>query len=122
MPGRQVLRYAIAMGDREHGDADPYALADDAFTPLLVGTARGGGDRGPKCSELSVSGAEVSAVVREGDQLVVRVFNPTAEPTSVCIDGRCGWLVDLRGRALAPFEGTFELGPWQIATAQLADG
>ena len=35
------------------------------------------------------------------------------------IDGRSGWLVDLRGRALEPFTGSFELGPWRIATAVL---
>jgi hypothetical protein len=37
----------------------------------------------------------------------------------VSIDGRSGWLVDLRGRALEPFAGSFELGPWRIATAVL---
>ena len=35
--------------------------------------------------------------------------------------GRSGWLVDLRGQALSPFEGSFELRPHGIATARLAD-
>jgi hypothetical protein len=53
--------------------------------------------------------------------LVVRVFNPGDAPTKVTIDGRRGWLVDLRGRPIEPFEGSFELRPWGIATAALAD-
>ena len=44
-----------------------------------------------------------------------------AEATTVTIEGRQGWLVDLRGRPIAPFEGRFPLGPAQIATAVLAD-
>jgi hypothetical protein len=39
----------------------------------------------------------------------------------VVVAGRRGWLVDLRGRPLAPFEERFPLGPWAIATAALAD-
>ena len=70
---------------------------------------------------LAVEGAVVSAVVREGRGLTVRVFNPRDEQADVTIDGRRGWLVDLRGRPVAPFEGSFTLGPWGIATAALAD-
>jgi alpha-mannosidase len=109
-------RFAVHAGDR-----DPYAVADDAFLPLLV--TRGGGDDAPGAPDgqaLSVSGAEVSAVTREAGALHVRVFNPSAEATTVAIEGRHGWLLDLRGRPLEAFEGSFPLGPWQIATAALA--
>ncbi len=84
-------------------------------------TRGGGADAsGPTTGQaLSVQGAEVSAVVREAGRLQVRVFNPTDEPVHVDIDGRQGWLLDLRGRPLSPFEGRFELAPWQIATAAL---
>jgi hypothetical protein len=117
MPGRHVLRYAIALG----ADRDPYELADDAFTPLLVATGEGGGDRPDRGTELTVTGAEVSAVVRSGGHLVVRVFNPSDQPTEVRIDGRQGWVVDLRGQVVAPFEGSFPLAPFRIATVQLRD-
>ncbi|MBI2703940.1 MAG: alpha-mannosidase [Actinobacteria bacterium] len=117
MLGRQVSRYAIALG----GDRNPYELADEAFTPLLVHHARGGGSREDRGAALAVSGAEVSAVVREGGQLTIRVFNPTAAPTDVHIDGRRGWLVDLRGQLVEAFEGSFSLDPWKIATVQLAE-
>lgn len=127
-----TLRYAAAVGD-----VDPYALADDVLVPLVVarsdgsttpgdadapdgGVGRPAGDgRRRTGSALTVDGAEVSAVLRDGGTLVVRVFNPSAEPTTVTIDGRQGWLVDLRGRPQEPFEGTFELRPWGIATATL---
>jgi hypothetical protein len=112
---RVEARFAVHLGGR-----DPYAVADDAFLPLLV--TRGGGAGAPMPDEgqtLSVSGAEVSAIVREAGQLHVRVFNPSDQPTTVTIDGRQGWLIDLRGRPVAAFEGTFDLAPWQIATAAL---
>jgi hypothetical protein len=129
---RLTLHYAVAIGD-----VDPYALADEVLVPLRVagadghsgGTtaaASGAGDAGDATdlptvgSALTVEGAVVSAVVREGDALVVRVFNPTSEAAEVALDGHHGWLVDLRGRPLVPFEGGFSLRPWGIATATVA--
>jgi mannosylglycerate hydrolase len=113
--GRRVLRYGVAVGA-----VDPWALADDLLVPLEVVTAPGAG-RGPATgSALAVEGAEVSAVRREGGTLEVRVFNPSPTPTTVAVADRSGWLVDLRGRPVAPFDGSFELGPWAIATARLS--
>jgi len=109
-------RFAVHVGGR-----DPYAVADDAFLPLLV--TRGGGADAPGAPDgqaLAVSGAEVSAITREAGALHVRVFNPSPAATTVAIEGRQGWLLDLRGRPLQAFEGHFELGPWQIATASLS--
>jgi hypothetical protein len=71
-------------------DLDPFALADEVLVPLRVAAA-----------------------------LVVRVFNPSDAPTRVELPGRRGWLVDLRGRPLAPFDGAFELRARGIATASL---
>ena len=34
--------------------------------------------------------------------------------------GVSGWIVDLRGRPLAPFDGSFELGAFAIATVRVA--
>ena len=116
LQGRLELRYAVQVGD-----ADPYALVDDAFLPLAVVTAAGGGDRPDEGQELSVEGAEVSALRRAPGGLELRVFNPTDAATTVRIAGRRGWLVDLRGRPLEPFEGGFELSPWRIATLRLED-
>lgn len=115
-PQQQVpvsVRFALHAGDR-----DPYEVVDDAFLPLLV-TRAGGGAAPTEGQALQLEGAEVSAVVRVADALHVRVFNPTAERTTVRIAGRHGWLIDLRGRPLVPFEGTFDLAPWQIATAAI---
>jgi hypothetical protein len=116
--GRVTRHYAVASGD-----VDPYALADELLVPLPVVEARGdvpAADLPSSGSALSVDGAEVSALVREGGALTLRVVNPTDRPATVTIEGRTGWLVDLRGRPLAPFQGSFELRPWGIATATLA--
>jgi hypothetical protein len=49
----------------------------------------------------------------------------------VAVPGHTGWLVDLRGRPLGsghegqatePFDGSFLLRPWGIATARLVPG
>jgi hypothetical protein len=116
MLGPVEARYALCLGP-----TDPYAAADDALLPLLVTTAPGGGDRGPTGHGLVVEGAEVSAVRRENTALEVRVFNPSGAPTSVSLGGRAGELVDLAGRPVATFEGSFELGPWMVATARLRE-
>ena len=70
---------------------------------------------------LRVEGAEVSALRREGGALELRVFNPTDAETTVEVEGHQGWLVDLRGRPLEPFDGSFPLRAWGIATARLTD-
>ena len=115
MTGRTVsLRYALAVGD-----VDAYAMADDVLLPLEVVSTLGGGTRAESGSELHVDGAEVSAVRRQGGVLELRVFNPTTETATVTIDGHSGWLVDLRGYPQQPFEGSFELRPFGIATARL---
>ncbi len=115
MTGRHVsLHYALAV-DVD----DPYALADDVLLPLEALTSPGGGTRPPTGSGLTVSGAEVSAVHRDGGVLEVRVFNPRPEVATVTIEGHTGWLVDLRGYPERPFEGSFELRPFGLATARL---
>jgi mannosylglycerate hydrolase len=115
MYGRRTASYALAVGDD-----DPYALADDAFLPLAVVTGSGTGSRPAAGSALTVAGAQVSAVRRrDSGRLEVRVFNPTADAVTVDLDGRSGWLVDLRDRPLAHVDGSFELKAWGIATVHL---
>ena len=114
MLGPIEVRYALAVGD-----IDPFALADDVLVPLATAASLGGGDRPARGSALTVRGAEVSSVRRPAGQLEVRVFNPGPETTLVELPGRSGWLVDLRGRPVAPFEGSFDLRAYGIATARL---
>jgi hypothetical protein len=118
MVGRRIsLHYALAVGVE-----DPYAFADDILLPLEVLVSQGGGTRPSSGSELSVRGAEVSALRREGSERELRVFNWRSEPTTVTIEGESGWLVDLRGYPLSPFEGSFQLRPFGLATARLNGG
>jgi mannosylglycerate hydrolase len=113
--GRKVaFRYAVAVGP-----ADPWALADDVLLPLEVQGSFGGGTRPPSGSALEISGAEVTAVRRVAGVLEVRVFNPGDEETAVSMGERSGWLVDLRGSPIAPFDGGFALRGHGIATLRL---
>jgi len=75
LQGRPIeARYALWIGCD-----DPYAMADDAFLPLELVHASGGGVRPARGSALEIEGAEVSAVRRAAGLLEVRVFNPTDE-------------------------------------------
>jgi alpha-mannosidase len=112
--GMVSLRYAVHVGS-----ADPYVMADQAWLPLEVAQSAGGGSKPQRGSELSVSGAEVSSLRRVAGRLELRVYNPTNEEATVVVEGHSGWLVDLRGRPLEPFDGSFQLRPWGIATARL---
>jgi hypothetical protein len=110
MQGPVEVRYAVHLGGR-----DPYAVADDALVPLLGVGPLGGEERhGPRHSELTVDGAEVSAVRRVGGELQVRVFNPTDATATVTLPGRRGWLVELGGTPGPSFEEQFTLRPHQI--------
>ncbi|HVB94830.1 MAG TPA: hypothetical protein VND67_10935, partial [Acidimicrobiales bacterium] len=114
MIGRVEARYALSVET-----ADPYRLADDVLLPLVPVGSFGGGNRASSGSPLTVRGAEVSSVRREAGALELRVFNPKDRPTVVEVDSRSGWLVDLRGRPLEPFDGSFELRAHGIATLRL---
>ena len=116
MQGRVEARYAVTTMP-----VDPYAAVDDVFLPILPIRADGGGDRPSSGRGLMIEGAEISALHRAGGGLEVRVFNPTDADVTVRLGDHRGWLVDLRGRPLEPFDGSFPLRPWGIATARLTD-
>ncbi len=117
MIGPVEANYAIGVGA-----LDPCRMAEGVLVPLVTAASFGGGTRPDRGSELSVDGAEVSALRRQAGQLEVRVFNPRSTPTTVEIAGRSGWLVDLRGQPITPFDGQFDLRAHGIATALLDGG
>lgn len=114
LPGPQSFRYAVA-----RHCADPWALADRVWTPLLPVVAEGNGPLPDTGSRLRVEGARVSALRREEGAIEVRVFNPGDSATTVRIPGHSGALVDLRGEVLRRWEESFELAAWGFATARL---
>jgi alpha-mannosidase len=117
MVGKTIeARYAIQLDCN-----NPYELVDDAFLPIELAHCAGGGTRPSSGSAFHIDGAEVSAIRREAGALEVRVFNPTETATTVSIPSRSGWLVDLRGRPVAPFEGSFELRPFEISTLRVTE-
>jgi mannosylglycerate hydrolase len=122
MEGSQLQKPIVATYAVHVGDADPFALADDVLVPLhVVRSTSGGGPSVEVAQALSVEGAQVSSLRRAAGRLELRVFNPTPNPTTVVVARRHGWLVDLRGRPVTPFEERFTLEPWRIATAVLND-
>lgn len=114
LPGPQVFRYALA-----RHVPDPWALADDTWTPLAVVAAGGHGHMPDRGNRLRLSGARVSALHRRKGRIEMRVFNPGPEPTTVELPGHSGDLVDLRDRVQATWREGFRLGPWEFATARL---
>ncbi|GIU85174.1 MAG: alpha-mannosidase [Acidimicrobiales bacterium] len=101
------------------GSSNPFELADEFLVEPHVVHGSGGGSTPETGSMLELSGAEVSAVRREGGLLQVRIFNPTDEDSVVQLPGRRGWLVDLAGRTLGEFDGSVPLGPHAIATLMI---
>ena len=107
------------------GGRDPYAVVDEAFTPLLTAHLPGArwGDADRSGRALAVTGAEVSALTRRPDgRLELRVFNPTDAPAHLVVAGRTGEITDLRGTPTGePFTGATTLGPQRILTLALDD-
>jgi hypothetical protein len=100
---------------------DPFEMADDFLVPIDAVGAPGGGTGSASGQALSVSGAEVSALRRVDGVLELRVFNPRDDETTVEIARRHGWIVDLQGRGISPFENRFTLRAHGIATLRLSE-
>jgi hypothetical protein len=96
-------------------------MSEDLVIPLESTSSLGGGTRADRGSALVVAGAQLSAVRRHEGHLEIRVFNPGADETTVVLGDATGWLVDLRGRPTEPFDGSFALRPFGIATARLTE-
>lgn len=106
------------------GDRDPWALADEAFTPILTARFPGGdgaGDPDAVGQALQVHGAEVSALTRRPDgRMELRLVNTTDASADVDLGGRTGERTDLAGRPLGErVAGSLVLRPREIATVAL---
>ena len=122
---RLAMEYALLPHRGTWEDADLHARADEVLVPLE--RVRGGGVSGasrPVTGQpLRVVGGVISSVLREPGGLVVRVYNPSARETFVRLEREgapaTGWVVDLLGRPLAPFQSEVPLAPGRIATLRL---
>ncbi|MFN8025835.1 MAG: glycoside hydrolase family 38 C-terminal domain-containing protein [Acidimicrobiia bacterium] len=125
LQGRVTLRYALLPHRGTWEQADLFDAADEFLVPLQK--VRGGGWPGASApaagSNLTVTGAPVSAVTREGDDVLVRVFNPGTTDTDVSITRNGtplgGAVVDFVGTEVAPFAGTLTVAPGAIRTLRL---
>ena len=116
--------YAVALHRGTWADAGLYARADEVLLPLEHGWVAASNGASPVAGRrLAVEGAEVTAVLREGDAILVRLLRAadTGGRAEVRWDGEpaIGWSVDFRGRPLAPVAGGLDLRPWEIATVRL---
>jgi alpha-mannosidase len=123
-PGAQLIGPRTAELVIHLGGRDPYAVADEAFTPILTGRYPGGdglGDPSAWGQALSVRGAEVTALGRRHDgRTELRVVNPTDAPATVDLDGRTGERTDLAGTPTGErVDGSLALRPHEIATIAL---
>jgi mannosylglycerate hydrolase len=127
LQGRHVVDYALLPHRGDWSAAGLYDAADAFLVPLernrVPAQAAGGAPATGRA--LRVEGAEVSAVRREGETLMVRVFNASTEASTVTVEQAGaparGFVVDLVGRPHDPFDGAVPLGPWQIATLALSE-
>jgi mannosylglycerate hydrolase len=125
--GAQRAEYAVMLHPGDWREAGCYGAADAFLVPFerTRVASHTDGNRPLAGAALRVDGAEVSAVNRVPGGLVVRVFRTAAAagPVSLEHEGVAarGFVIDLRGQPVAPFEGTLELRPFEIATLQLAD-
>ena len=105
--GERVARYAVLLHDGDWRGAKLHARADEALVPLFVAP----GVRTPAEGQwLTVDGAEVSAVRRDGEgHLTVRTFNAGDNATDVHVAPGAGWAGPTSRR----------LAPWQIATVTI---
>ncbi|MGZ6953056.1 MAG: glycoside hydrolase family 38 C-terminal domain-containing protein, partial [Acidimicrobiia bacterium] len=125
LQGPVAVDYAVALHRGDWTAARLPALADDVLVPLERVRVAGRGTEPVTHRPLAVRGAVVSALLREPGGRVVRVYNPGSAETEVEVEvdetPARGWLVDLRGRPLERFEGSFALRGGGIATARLDD-
>jgi hypothetical protein len=125
MLGEQRVEYAVRPHAGDWRAADCYAAADAFLVPFERARARASApaSRSATGAALRVTGAEVSAVLRQHGQLVVRVFRTAPETGPVTVEHAGqparGWVVDLRGERVAPFAATIDLRPWEICTLHL---
>jgi hypothetical protein len=125
LAGRITVRYALLPHRGEWEDVGLYDAADEFLVPLrrVPGGAWPGADQPARGARLSVAGAPVSALVRDGDVLLVRVFNPGRDPVTatVHLDGAAarGEVVDLVGTIVAPFAGAIDVPAGAIRTLRV---
>ncbi len=124
LQGRHVVEYAVLPHTGEWEAAHLYEAADELLVPLEHAHVSSGGGSTPASGQaLQVSGAQVSAVVREHGVLVVRVFNASPDPTvaRITVHGAnvTGQVVDLRGRVTDAHNGSIELLPWELASLRI---
>ena len=127
LQGRVLRRYGVLLHHGGWREADLHRRADDFLLPfeaVAIRNASVAPTRPAVGSALCLSGAEVSAVLRDDGQLLVRVHNPTPEPATARLATPSGGpvtgaVVDLTGAESGRFSGEVALRPAEIVTLRL---
>ena len=118
-----ALEYALLPHRGDWHAADLYTAADEFLVPFVHAPAGVGGERSASGRALTVQGAIVSAVQRDGGGVTVRLFNPSTGQVTASLDHgdapASGWVVDLLGAPLEAFDGKLDLRPAEIVTLRL---
>jgi alpha-mannosidase len=128
LAGTVRRRFGLLLHQGDWRAAGLHGHADQLLVPLEAATVlRTTATAPPAGQTLDVNGAEVSAVMRAGDTVVVRLYNPSPQAVTATLSagGRpsAGVVVDLDGRAQrACADGRVDLRPWEIATVNLEPG
>ena len=126
MLGEQRVQYAVMPHRGDWRAADCYGAADAFTVPFeRVRGGRPGGPRrmpGRRCTSTVPRSPRCTAPRRARSSCACSAAQPTPGPVTIEHEGAParGWVIDLAGRPVAPFEGEVELRPWQLATLQLA--
>jgi alpha-mannosidase len=94
VPGAQLLgtvrrRLGVLVHTGGWEEADLYRRADDVLVPMAAAqVGASSGRRAGRGQTLAVSGAEVSAVLRRGDDLLVRIYNPSGRRAAAMVGGK----------------------------------
>jgi hypothetical protein len=128
--GRRRWRYGLLLHSGTWEAAHVNRRADAFLGPLeavagpTASTGSGPAGRPPDGRTLRVDGADVSSVVRDRGDLLVRLFHPGSQLASATVSGpdgeaATGVVEDLAASAVAPFHGTVGLRPGEIVTVRL---
>jgi alpha-mannosidase len=129
LQGRQIRRYGLFLHQGGWQAAGLHARSDAFLVPLEWARLTGApaNPRPATGHAVRVTGAEVSAAGRDGEAVILRLYNPSPEPVTATIerpDGAAahGHVVDFDGDPISRIEGHVPLRAGEIVTIGLDGG
>jgi alpha-mannosidase len=115
--GASEFSYAVSVED----NLDLLATRDQYLIPLITIKGQNESEKEDlSYPKLKISGCQVSSLIKNNDQIQIRIFNPTEDSKTASIENGSGLIVDLLDNPIEPFDGAVELRPFGIATIRLS--